>query len=284
MSAPTRADAKKPRTGEPGRKKAGTKAAPKPRGAGAARAPVDPRVRDRWVAARRAEGRRRLRALVLVGALLALAVVAWLVVASPLLDVDHIRVKGGTRVTAEEIRAASGITTGDPMVWLDGGAAERRLRALPWVASARVEREWPGTVTITVTEREPVAWVDGGAGPALVDGTGRVLSIVEAPPEGFPQIVDPARVPPVGAAISPATGAHVARDLVGYARPATRTIAVTDRGVVLVLQNGAEVRIGSPRRVMTKVVAARAVLDAVGETVSYVDVSVPSNPVAGPAR
>jgi cell division protein FtsQ len=276
MSAPTRTSTKKASAGTTG---------PKARKAvGAPRAPVDPRVRDRWVAARRAEGRRRLRILVVVGAVLLLAALAWVAVASPVLDVDRIEVTGTTRLTSDEVRTASGISIGDPMVWLDGGAAERRLAALPWVASARVEREWPATVTITLTEREPVAWVDGGAGPALVDGTGRVLSTVAAPPEGFPQVLEPARVPPVGGTISPDNGARVARALVGYARPATKTIALTDRGVVLVLQSGAEVRIGSPTQVMTKVVAARAVLDAVGVPVAYVDVSVPSNPVAGPPQ
>jgi cell division protein FtsQ len=225
-----------------------------------------------------------LRILVVVASVAALGVLAWVAVASPMLDVDRIEVKGGTRVTPDEIRAASGISTGDPMVWLDGGAAERRLAALPWIASARVEREWPGTVKIAVTEREPVAWADAGAGPALLDGTGRVLGAAEAPPAGLPQILEPGRLPPAGATITPATGAHVARDLTGFARLGTKAVALTDRGVVLVLVDGAEIRLGGPGRVMTKVAAALAVLHALGEPVAYVDVSVPSNPVAGPVR
>ena len=258
-------------------------ASTKTRPAGTGRPPVDPRVRDRWVAARRAEGRRRLRIVVVVASIALVAAVAWLVVASPVLDVDRVQVSGSNRLTAAEVVTASGIGTGDPMVWLDAGAAERRVAGLPWIRSAHVAREWPGTVRITVTEREPVAWVDTGTGPALVDGTGRVLAVIPSAPEGFPQIVAPTRVPPVGATIAPVAGARVAGRLAGLARPGTKTIAVTPRGVVLVLVNGAEVRMGSPTRVMTKVGAALAVLDAVGVPVAYVDVSVPSNPVAGPA-
>ena len=253
------------------------------RPSGTARPPVDPRVRERWIAARRAEGRRRLRIVVVVASIVLLAAVAWVVVASPVLDVDRVEVSGSNRLTPAEIVTASGIGTGDPMVWLDGGAAERRIAGLPLIRSAHVEREWPGTVKITVTERQPVAWIDTGTGLALVDGTGRVLAGVPTAPTGLPQIVAPTRVPPVGATIAPLAGARVAGRLVGYARLGTKTITVTPRGVVLALVNGAEVRIGSPAYVMTKVAAARAVLDAVGVPVAYVDVSVPSNPVAGPA-
>jgi cell division protein FtsQ len=239
-------------------------------------------VRERWIAARRAEGRRRLRILVAIVVVVLLAVGVWAVVASPFLDVDHIEVTGSHRVTSAEIVAASGISTGDAMVWLDGGAAERRIAALPWVAGAHVSRHWPGTVEIAVTEREPVAWVDAGAGPVLVDGTGRVLGSLADPPAGLPRILDPAHVPPPGADISPVAGARVAGKLVGYARLGTQTISLTPKGVTLGLVKGGEIRLGAPTQVMPKVGAALAVFAAVGEPVQYVDVSVPSNPVAGP--
>jgi hypothetical protein len=52
--------------------------------------------------------------------------------------------------------------------------------------------------------------------------------------------------------------------------------------VNLELASGVEFRLGRPTVVMTKVRAGVAVLGALdGDAVSYVDVSVPSNPVAG---
>jgi cell division protein FtsQ len=245
-------------------------------------APVHPRVRERWVEARRAEGRRRLRILVMAAVVVFVAVAIWAVVASPFLDVDHVDVRGAHRLTSSEIVAASGISKGDAMVWLDAGAAERRVAALPWIASVHVAREWPGTVKISVVEREPVAWVDAGAGPVLVDGTGRVLAAVPEAPTGLPRILDPALVPPPGADIAPLTGAHVAGKLVGYARLGTQTISLEPNGVTLGLVNGGEIRLGTPAEVMPKVGAALAVFNALGGPVAYVDVSVPSNPVAGP--
>jgi cell division protein FtsQ len=257
-----------------------TKTAPTPKAK--VRTPVDPRLRDRWVAARRAEGRRRLRiVLIAVGVVVAL-VVAWAVIASPFLDVDHIEVKGATQTSIADIERASGIGRGDPMVWIDTGEAVSGIEALPWVQAAHVHREWPGTVTISVTEREAVAWVDAG-GATLVDRTGRVLAHVAAPPTDLPQIADMKTVPPVGVTISPAVGARVAGRLEGLARSGTRTIALTKDGVVLELVRGPEIRLGEPTEVMTKVRSALAVLTALGDAqVSYIDASVPSNPVAGP--
>jgi cell division protein FtsQ len=243
---------------------------------------VDPRIRERWVAVRRAEGRRRLRILLVLLAVALVGTAAWVALASPLLDVDHIIVRGTVHTTPEQVASAAQIARGDAMIWVDDGAAASRVEALPWVRSAHVVRDWPGTVRITVTERTAAAWVQSGTGPAIVDGTGRVLDRVAAAPVDLPQVADVTRVPPVGATISPALGARVAGRLLGDARSGTRTIAVTDHGVNLSLASGVEIRLGPPTAVMTKVRAADAVLGALnGEAVSYVDVAVPSNPVAG---
>ena len=179
---------------------------------------VDPRLRQRWIAARRAEGHRRLRIVAIAGAIVVVLIVGWAAIASPFLDVDHIVVTGNARLTAEQIESASRIEHGDPMVWLDGGAAVAGIQALPWVRAAHVEREWPGTVKITITERRAAAWVDSGAGPALVDRSGRVLERLTEPPTALPQIATPKFVPPVGATIEPAIGRTRRREAPGATR------------------------------------------------------------------
>jgi cell division protein FtsQ len=138
-------------------------------------------------------------------------------------------------------------------------------------------------VTIVVTERKPAGWVDTGSGPALVDATGRVLERLREPPTDLPQIVGPKRVPPVGATITPTVGAEVAGRLRGFVRAGTRTVSRTPAGVVLGLVSGVDIRLGEPTHVNTKIRSAIAVLTALdGQTVAYIDVTVPSNPVAGP--
>ena len=109
------------------------------------------------------------------------------------------RSEGHTQADAPPDRGGRrGIHHGDAMVWLDAGAAVAGIEALPWVAPRDVEREWPGTVTITVTERAPLAWVDTAAGLALVDRSGRVLERLTDAPTGVPQIAGAKFVPPVG--------------------------------------------------------------------------------------
>lgn len=244
--------------------------------------PVDPRVRDRWVAVRRDAGRRRLRVLIVVGVVLALGAVAWGVSVSPLLDVDQVQVRGLDRVTAAEVEDAGGIHTGDAMAWLDPGRAVRGMEALPFVRRATVTREWPDTVRVTVVERRPVAWVEGPAGKVVVDGTGRVLEPVADAPPGMPRLIGAELVPGAGGTISPAGGARVAAGLTGLLVVGTQSVTRTDAGVTLQLVNGPEIRMGDATRIGVKLRAALAVVAASeGTVIHYVDVSVPTNPVAG---
>jgi cell division protein FtsQ len=217
-----------------------------------------------------------------LGIVVALAAVAWAVSVSPLLDVDHVRIRGLHHLTAAEVERAGGIHRGDAMAWLDPSRAVRDLETLPYVGQATVSREWPDTVRIVVHERQPVAWVDGPTGKAVVDGTGRVVETVPEPPAGLPQLLGVRTVTGVGGTIGPRDGARAAGSLGGFVAGGTASVETTDHGVVLHLRSGPEIRLGSPTQVLVKVRAALAVLQAsAGTEVHYVDVSVPTNPVAG---
>ena len=247
------------------------------------RRPVDPRVRDRWVAARREEGRRRLRLVIIVLSVVGAIALAWGVTVSPLLAIEQIQVKGNAHTTPESVIAAAQVGEGDAMVWLDPGQVVARLESSPWIRTASVTRDWPRTLIIEVTERTPAAWVqvDGAPGVLVVDRTGRVLERADAPPAGLPRLVDVRTVPEPGGTIVPAQGAAVAAAYGGYAA-AVSQISVTDGGAVVTLVAGPEVRLGQPTQVRTKLRAAGAVLDSLrGNLPTYVDVSVPTNPVAG---
>jgi cell division protein FtsQ len=225
----------------------------------------------------------RRRVLVLVIVVGVLGTAAWMATRSPLLDVDHLVVRGNERAATEEVLEAGGLHRGDPIAWLDVDDAATSIEALPWIRDARVEREWPDTVRVTVRERRPVAWVDRGNGRALVvDPHGRVLDIDAEPPAGLPQLVDVATAGPVGGTITPVEGARAAGALHGIVQTSTRLIATADGRVTLQIASGQEIRLGRPTQLRAKVRAAVAVLgapQAAGKT--YVDVSAPSSPVAG---
>lgn len=144
---------------------------------------IDPRIRARRVQVRRAEGRRRLRALLVGVAVIALAIGVYGLTRTPLLDLDEVRVEGFAAGSAESeaIVGAAGVAVGVPMLDIDTAAISAGIEDLPWIESASVSRRWPGTLGIEVVERTPVAVISAGEGSvAAVDSAGVVISLVPA--------------------------------------------------------------------------------------------------------
>lgn len=149
---------------------------------------IDPRIRQRWIEARRAEGRRRLRVLVVFLSVVAVISGAIAVVYSPIVKVRHVRISlpvlpAGSELSAAQVRAQAGLDRERLMVHISTPTETALVDELPWVASARVRREWPATIRITVTVRRPVAVTDRvpghpADGLAVLDRSGRVLALV----------------------------------------------------------------------------------------------------------
>jgi cell division protein FtsQ len=116
------------------------------------------------------------------------------------LSLRAIAVSGATdRVPSDEIASATGLALGTSLLDVDPAAAEARVLAHPWVASARVVRVPPSTLVVSVKLRTPVArvaretegdeWLVDDAGrsfaPASADDAARlpllVMGIVNAP-------------------------------------------------------------------------------------------------------
>src|SRR5438094_25208 len=77
---------------------------------------------------------------------------------------------GGGNDVAGAVIEATGIRRGEAMTGVHEGTVAAHVQRLPWVRTATVSRHWPGTVSISVTERRPVASVRGrGDEWALVD-------------------------------------------------------------------------------------------------------------------
>jgi cell division protein FtsQ len=222
------------------------------------------------------------RWFIAIGVVAALAVLAYGATRSPFLDVDQVKVQGAHRTQDAQLLAAAGVAKGDPLVWLDTAGAVSGLEALPYVKSAKVTKEWPDTVRIVVIERSPAGWAEGPTGNVLVDGTGRVLDVVKEQPAGIPKLVGLTAVPAPGASVTPTGPARAAGVLNPLAAAGTASITAADGGLTMQLANGVEVRLGDGTQLRAKVAAATAVLGAMnGQPVTYVDVSVPTNPVAG---
>jgi cell division protein FtsQ len=244
---------------------------------------VDPRMRTRRIEVQRDAGRRRLRRFLAVVAVLAVLAGAYVAVHSPLLDVDHVRVTGGRHTDPAAVAVASGVPRGAALLTLDTGAVARRVEALPWVRTARVERRWPGTIRIAVSERTPAATMPVGVGrTALVDATGRVLAVVDPGrplPTGLPTVRGAGGHPQAGDTLGPRArrAVEVAR-AVGESLPGTVTEVSTDLDATLV--TGGTVRFGSVGDLDDKIVAVETVLTDVDVAcLNVLDVRVPGSPV-----
>lgn len=248
---------------------------------------IDPRIRARRIAVQRDVGRRRLHRLGFVAGAATLALCAVGLAISPLLDVDRVVVVGAERADPDVVRRAAGVDLEDPLVTLDAAGAAGRVRAVPWVATATVERAWPSTVRISLVEREAVAALlrsDGRA--ALVDAGGRVLADVPAGEVGVLLVSGLAEPGPPGSTVGGADGAiDVARGLPASLLPRSHGLRVEPDGTMglrLALGEGEEpvlVVLGDGRRLPEKLTALTTVLASVPLTdVAVIDVAVPSAP------
>jgi hypothetical protein len=96
--------------------------------------------------------------------------------ASPILRINSIKAVGTSHTSAEEILRIARVGAGSSMVLLDAGAIAARVQELPWVETASIERRWPSTLAIVITERKPVATTVNQQGKVVaVDRSGRIL-------------------------------------------------------------------------------------------------------------
>ena len=88
-----------------------------------------------------------------------------------------IDVSGSSSYSDDEVITASGISIGDNILFIDAGAAARRLRvAKPYISEAEIISELPDTIRIIVKESTAIAAVEYGNSVLLINSSGKVLS------------------------------------------------------------------------------------------------------------
>jgi cell division protein FtsQ len=114
-----------------------------------------------------------------IGALVCLVAAVIGLYFSPILRVQHVEVTGASALNPDDVAALADVH-GDSMVSSTFAGAEARIAALPQVRSVQIQRHWPDTIEITVTERAPWATWSVGATPYTIDETGVVLATTAA--------------------------------------------------------------------------------------------------------
>jgi cell division protein FtsQ len=191
---------------------------------------------------------------------------------TPIMAARETVITGLTVVTQEEVEQAAAVVPGTPLLQINTDAIAERVATIRRVASARVQREYPSTLRITVVERIPVVVKDYPDGPHLFDRDG-VDFATAPPPPGLPYLDadnpgpsdDPTKAAlEVLLALRPEVSGQVSR----IAAPSVAAITLT-------LIDGREVIWGTTDRTDEKALKLGALLTQPGRTY---DVSSPDLP------
>ncbi|OBA82243.1 cell division protein FtsQ [Mycobacterium sp. 1164966.3] len=191
---------------------------------------------------------------------------------TPAMSARSIIVTGTGAVAREEVLDAAQVRLGTPLLQINTSQVADRVAAIRRVASARVQRQYPSALRITIVERVPVAVKDFPDGPHLFDRDG-VDFATAPPPAALPylEVDNPGPSDPATkAALQVLTTLHpeVAGQVGRIAAPSVSSITLT-------LSDGRVVIWGSTDRAEEKAVKLAALLTQPGRTY---DVSSPDLP------
>ena len=224
------------------------------------------------------------RALAAVLAVLALGAGAWVWLRnSSLVGVQRVTVVGvsgrdATQIRAALVAAARNMTTLNVKM----GALRTAVAPFPVVKQLHVTTAFPHRMRIDVVEQVPVALISAAGQQVAVSADGTLLHDVSIP-GSLPAI--PLAVSPGGTHVTGAT-LQVVRLLAAAPYQLLAKVSQATEGGAQGLQaqmrNGPKVYFGTDRDLGAKWSAAAAVLADPGSAgADYIDVTVPSRPVAG---
>lgn len=191
---------------------------------------------------------------------------------TPLMSARTVAVTGADVVTREEVLDAAQVAVGTPLLQIDTDQVANRVATIRRVASARVQRDYPSTLQVTIVERLPLVVKDFADGPHLFDEDG--VDFATAPPPGslpYLDVEDPGPTDPATQAalqVLTALRPEVADQVSRIAAPSVSSITLT-------LTDGRVVIWGTTDRTAEKAEKLAALLTQPGQTY---DVSSPDLP------
>jgi cell division septal protein FtsQ len=203
-----------------------------------------------------------------------------------------VEVRGAPPSLERQVRTALGPLHGQNLLALEAQEIEQRLAELPAVGAASYDRAFPHTLRIWVAPERPVAVLRSGPRAWLISAHAKVLRRLGRTLPNLPRVwVGPGTKPHVGF-VPGDTGLTRAAELVARASRAepglTKRIATVrfdDGRLTFVLRSGTELRLGSAAHLPLKLAVAARLLrvlpHAERQRIGYIDLSVPTRPVAG---
>lgn len=253
-------------------------------------APSDPILLARRRALSRARGRRRLT---LVGCALGLAACLagyQALKASSVFAVRSVVVRGGSAALDARVQAQmQQAVAGRSLLAVDTAPLTRTLDQMAYVRSARVDRAFPNTLSVTLAVEQPVAVAASGRSAWLISGDGRVLGPATATAPHLPRVVLPGGLSLATGAVARqanlTTGLETLRSTPAWFRHKVGRITEIVPGrssLTLVINGRLQVRLGSIEELSLKLRVASRWLGTMPAadraSLLYVDVSAPGRP------
>ncbi len=226
------------------------------------------------------------RATVVTLVVVALAVGVYLLAReSSLFAVETIDVRGASPSVTGQVRAALADFKERQPGHARRPAVERRLSALPVVAQARYDRDFPHTLRVFVKPERPVAVVRRGADSWLVSARGRVISSLQQGEQSdLPRIW-------MRGSVSVSPGGTLAGDparAVTAAAPLARsplrgrvtTVRATPDELTLVLRSGLQLELANAENLSLKLAVGARIAHLAAHGGGYIDLTVPDRPVS----
>ena len=195
------------------------------------------------------------------------------------LRVQHVEIEGRANTPEPLLRAALGVTKGDPLLGFSLELARQRIETLSWVEHATVERRLPDTIVVNLQERRPFAvWQNNGKF-LLIDRAGQIVT--------NQNVADFRKLPLVVGSGAPVAAAALIDALT--ARPALqgRTVAavrVGERRWNLHMNNGTDVMLpeGHEAAALDRLLALQQDHDLLDRPLVAIDMRLPDRLVVRP--
>jgi cell division protein FtsQ len=105
------------------------------------------------------------------------------------LRLEALTVEGRVNTHPEDVLAALDVERGTPILSIDVAEAREAIESLPWVKSARIERQLPDAVHIVLEERTAYALWQRGSRYTLIDAEGHAIADVPGQVGELPLVV-----------------------------------------------------------------------------------------------
>jgi len=240
-------------------------------------------------ARRRRQGRpqKRWNAVEGIFFILVVLVTGYVLLRSPLFEVNRILVRGNQFLSEDKIRSVAAIGTGLNIFQADLATAASNLKTVPMIKEARVSRALPSTIVITVTERIPLGLLPAGGGFIEVDGEGVYLQQAGPGVPGLPVITGLSFALPAPGQVVQAEGLKEALAVIGglpgeLVAGLSEVHVEKDGQIIMYTADGIQCRFGQAAEIQEKgAVLSQLIVELrkQGARVKYIDLSCAGQPV-----